>query len=226
MLSKAPLFITTVLVLSMLLACEKPKDDSAALTFNYNLSTVYQTDSVVELAFRFATQKFHPTKNNGQFLVNLREAIVSIIPLENSSVNFVSLLLEGFDSTKIDPIISAQILNSEPRGVQIRCLESGDSLILHYNFRIKRNKPYLFYHSFIHNICYPIGSSTLGNTTVAINENISNKNTASEFSQLSTLLDVSFPLLMSREISNDCSSITTSYEFYRDRPVKLLYYPL
>lgn len=209
-----------------LFSCEKPKDDSATLTFNYNLTTVSQTDSVVELAFRFSTPKFQYTKNNGQFLVNLREGIVSIIPLEDSSVNFVSQLLEGFDSTKIDPIISAQIPNSESRGVQIRCLESSDSLILHYNFRIKRNKPYLFYHSFIHNICYPIGSRTLGNTTVAINENISNKNTAAEFSQLSSLLDVSFPLLMSREISNDCGSITTSYEFYRDRPVKLLYYPL
>ncbi len=224
--SKAPLIITTVLVLSMLLACEKPKDDSATLTFNYNLSTVSQTDSVVELAFRFSTPKFHYTNNNGQFLVNLREAIVSIIPIEDSSINFISHLLEGFDSTKIDPLVLAQFPSSISRGVQIRCLETSDSLIMQYNFRIKRNKPYLFYHSFINNICYPIGSNTVGFTTVTINENISNKNMAVEFLELSSFLDVSFPSSTSWEISNDCGTITSSYEFYRDRPVKLLYYPL
>ncbi len=210
----------------LFVSCEKGKDDSVFAEFIYNLSQLNETDSTVTLTFAFSTAKSLPTNSNKFHTLNMGEALVSIIPIVDSTSNFLTTLLAGSSLTEVQPIVSGSLPRLDTRGIYIRSNETTNNVALEYHFTIKKGVPYLFYHTYGIKTCYLTETSAVSERTIDIRENIVPKDLTIEYSQLEQLMETDFPATPDREMRGFCARSESSYSFYRDRPVKLLYYPL
>ncbi len=219
-------YLLILFSLVLVLACEKGKNNSTETNLTYELTKVAETDSTVSLRLHLTK----PIKNNSsdgrEFSLAITELLVCILPVIDSSHIFITFLLAGNTQSAIDSILTGSLHGNSPRGLILSPLLVNNTFLLEYSFTIRRGIPYLFYNSFINEICTQQENSPVSYTTIKLNETIAGKNISSEYNQLTNLMNLSFPSSNSKEITNTCGTITSSYEFYRDRPVKLLYYPL
>lgn len=212
--------------MQFLLSCEKGKNDTAEVNLPYQLLKISESDTTISFLVSSKSSTLHQSSSNAQFNLLLTEVLISVCPLLDSNVNFITTILNGSTNTSIDTVLVGSRLRSEARGIVVSPLLLGDSLLFNYQFTIRKGVPYLFYNSFVRQICSLKENSPVSNTTIKLNETIAGKNINDEYNQLSNLMNMSFPASNSWEITNTCGTITSSFEFYRDKPVKLLYYPL
>jgi hypothetical protein len=221
------LLITTHLVAGC--GREGSEISSARISLIFNLVQLAETDSSITFAhsFRRSIGEMTPSFGEGRsFRLNLSETLVSISPVVDSNLNFVALTLTGSPNTVLDTIISGVSLGNGGRGVRISPLVRNDSTLVEYQFTIKKGVPYLYYNSFIFDLCVQQLRTDGVPLRIKLNEYFVAKEIQADMQQISNLMDTVFRASNSSEITNLCGTITSSYEFYRDRPVKLLYYPL
>jgi hypothetical protein len=223
--SRSIWLIISVYVLILLASCETGKDDRVEVDFIYNLTQLHETDSTVTLKFNFSTTKSQPTNIGEIHLLNMDEALVSIIPIVDSNANFISTVVAGNALTQIQAVVNGSTPRIDNRGVYLEADESTNNLILEYQFTLRKKVPYLFYHTFGMKTCEIAETSPVSERTIEIREFIEPKNSTAEFAQIERLMNTDFPVTPTREMRGYCAQSETSFAFYRDRPVKLLYYP-
>lgn len=220
-----------MLITLAMMACmrEQSEISSSTKSVDFNLVKLTETDSTVSLALSCGI----PIENviSGLwdikvYRLNLSELLVSICPIVDSNLNFVTATLNGNSNTTLDRIITGTLVGSEGRGIRILPLVRNDSTLVEYHFTIKKGVCYLHYNSFYLDLCYRIVSGSGDPLKIKLKEDFAEKNIPSEMNQISILMDTSFTASNNFEITNNCGTITSSYGFYRNRPVKLLYYPL
>ena len=216
------LLFTLILILT---GC-KSENDKAVVNLVFSLNSISETDSTVTMRLNFGSKKRYLTENGGEFNPNINEMLVSIIPINGDSLNFVETVLRGNALTEIEAIAyPTGPLNPNSRGMIIPALHTRDSVFVSFTFVIKKGINYLFYSTFQKPCILDDDIQTRYKLTIRQNENIEPKLVATEFANLQQLMKTAFPPTNSEEVTNLCFQITDSYTFYRDRPVKLLYYP-
>jgi hypothetical protein len=133
--------------------------------------------------------------------------------------------MAGSSLTQIQAVVYGSAPRQDSRGIYIGADETTNNLILEYQFTLRKKVPYLFYHTFGMKTCDIAETSPVSDRTIEIRETIEPKNSTAEFAQLEQLMNTDFPLTPTREMRGYCAQSENSSNFYRDRPVKLLYYP-
>jgi hypothetical protein len=220
-------FLVTLCLLVLSFSACKHEKKLATAELNYTLTLMSETDSSVSLKLAYLDSRSFKTPEGGSFYTNFpHRMLVSIVPVTDSASNFLSLVLSGNLNSTIDSLFhfTVQNVTYEDRGAIVPAFDTRDSLFIAFSFTIKKKKPYLLYSTFRYP-CVVDQSNRRDSWDIQYNENIVPKNVEDEFALLQRLMDSSFPSTNSQEVTNPCFQITDSYTFYRDRPVKLLYYP-
>lgn len=205
----------------------KSEKDNAVVNLVFLLEKVSETDSTVILELSFKTKKRRISENGREIITNTNDMLVSVVPLNNISFNFVETVLRGSSITQVDAVdYPFGQLNTNSRGVIVPSRHTHDSVFMSFAIEIKKGNHYLFYSTFQKPCVTEELIEARYNLTVRQNENIAPKAVESEYAAIQQLMNTSFPTLNSFELNNPCFQITDSYSFYRDLPVKLLYYPL
>jgi hypothetical protein len=219
---------STILLFASIFALNgcKTETDRAVVNLTFTLNKISETDSTVRLKFSFRTNKRKISENGVEYTAHVNDMLVSIIPINNNASNFVETTIQGNSQTEIDSVdYSPGELISNSRGVIIPSFHTRDSVFMSFSFVLKKDVNYLFYSTFQKTCVIEDNIQTRYNLTIRQNENIEPKLVDSEFAALQQLMNTSFISTSSFEVTNPCFQITDSYTFYRDRPVKLLYYP-
>jgi len=222
-----PRFLVTLCLLVLSFSACKHEKKLATAELNYTLTLISETDTSVSLKLAYLDSRNFKTPEGGSFYTNFpHRMLVSIVPVTDSTSNFLSLVLSGNLNATIDSLFhfTVQNVTYEDRGAIVPAFDTRDSLLIAFSFTIKKKTPYLLYSTFRYP-CVVDQSNRRDSWDIQYNENIVPKNVEDEFALLQRLMDSSFPSTNSQEVTNPCFQITDSYTFYRDRPVKLLYYP-
>lgn len=217
-----------VLLISIFIffGCKKETDKVEA-NLIFFLNKLSETDSTVSLRLSYNSIGTLLTEGGRKTRHVTNQMLVSLIPLNTGPNNFVETVMAGYANTEV---VSDHFPNYpfsfDDRGVLVPAYHTRDSTILSFTINIKKGVKYLFYATFQRPcVIYDHIESRLV-LTLQQNENIFPKAVESEFATIQQLMNTSFPVLNNYEFNNPCFQITDSYSFYRDLPVKLLYYPL
>lgn len=126
-----------------LLSCEKGKNDTSEVNLPYDLVKISESDTTISFLVSSKSSILHQSSSNTQFNLLLTEVLISVCPILDSNVNFITTILNGFTNTSIDTVLEGSRLRSETRGIVVSPLLQGDSLLFKYQFTIK--KGYLIY---------------------------------------------------------------------------------
>jgi hypothetical protein len=215
-----------LILFSIAISCKHEKKLATA-QLNYTLTVLNETDSSVSLKLAYLDSRRFNTPEGGTFYTNFpHRMLVSIVPVTDSTSNFLTRVLSGNSNSTIDSLFhfTVQNVTYEERGAIVPAFDTRDSLLIAFSFTINKKTPYLLYSTFRFP-CVVDQSNRRDSWDIQYNENIVPKNIENEFAMLQRLMDSSFPTTNSQEVTNSCFQITDSYTFYRDRPVKLLYFP-
>jgi len=205
----------------------KKETDKAEVNLIFFLNKISETDSTVSLRLSFNSTGTLLTEGGRKTRPETNQMLVSLIPLNTGSNNFVETVVLGNANTEVvSDHFPNSLLSFDNRGVLVPAYLTRDSTIMSFTFNIKKGMKYLFYATFQKPCVIYDNIEARYVLTLRQNENILPKAVESEYAAIQQLMNTAFPSISSYELNNPCFQITDSYSFYRDLPVKLLYYPL